>query len=49
MTRNNAAIVQARLKGLDEYARVAGRYTRALADEQNRVEVHPRPMLPGET
>ena len=32
MTRNNAAIVQARLKGLDEYARVASRYTRALAD-----------------
>ncbi len=47
MTRNNAAIVQARLKGLDEYARVAGRYTRALADGQDRIETRPRPMLTG--
>lgn len=47
MTRNNAAIVQARLKGLDEYARLARRYTCALADRQSSIEARPRPMLTG--
>ncbi len=47
-TRNNAAMVQARLKGLDEYGRVAGRYARALAGKHEETTARPRPMLTAE-
>ena len=45
-TRNNAAMIQARLRGLDEYTRAAGRYARALARKERGAIARPHPMLP---
>ncbi|MHB8772164.1 MAG: WD40 repeat domain-containing protein [Syntrophales bacterium] len=45
-TRNNAAMVRARLQGRDEYNRTAGRYACALAKEQRKPISLPRPLLP---
>ena len=45
-TRNNPAMVQARLKGLDEYARMAGIYDRTLAGKRQEAIPRSRPMLP---
>ncbi len=45
-TRNNAAMVQARLKGPEAYTRAAGRYLRALAAKQQEAAERPRSMLP---
>lgn len=45
-TRNNAAMLQARLKGLHEYTRMAGLYIRAIADRRNEAGTLPNPMLP---
>lgn len=44
--RNNAEMVQARLKGLDEYKRIAKRYLLALAKKQQETVTHISPMLP---
>lgn len=45
-TRNNAAMVQARLKGLEAYTRTAGQYMLALKKNQREAMARPRPMLP---
>lgn len=45
-TRNNAAMVLARLKGLEAYRLAAGQYFRALAKRQQGAMAHPRPVLP---
>lgn len=45
-TRNNAAMVQSRLKGLEAYTRTAGQYLRALEKNQREAAARARPMLP---
>jgi WD40 repeat protein len=45
-TRNNAAMVRARLQSLDEYERLAGGYTRALTAKQRETAIRPIPLLP---
>lgn len=44
-TRNNPVMVQARLKGLDEYERIAGRYTRSLAGKKQGTTARPHARL----
>ncbi|OPX93400.1 MAG: WD domain, G-beta repeat [Syntrophorhabdus sp. PtaB.Bin006] len=45
-TRNNAKMVQARLKGLDEYARAVKPYLFALMKNQQKAQTSPFLMLP---
>jgi WD40 repeat protein len=45
-TRNTPAMVKARRKSLDEYARAVGIYDRALADKRQEATPRHRPMLP---
>lgn len=45
-TRNNAKMVLARLKGLDEYTRAVKPYILALTKKQQEVIARPFPMLP---